>query len=191
MFDLFRLKEALVRYKQDFVSMEWKNEKYKWEAVKWFQDHWDVNATDFPAMLNTALDKTFNLLASANNFPKGMIVGFAKSAPEEVRAMFIDLFDENKDVYERIDAFKLGSSKLLERYGNGAAQHISLKTPSAPTFGFDILIGITSTSSVRSRLWPPSWKPIIVLRRVRMPTMYAILSNFMMRSAPCYRQIRN
>lgn len=75
MFDLFRLKEALVRYKQDFVSMEWKNEKYKWEAVKWFQDHWDVNATDFPAMLNTALDKTFNLLASANNFPKGMIVG--------------------------------------------------------------------------------------------------------------------
>ncbi len=127
MFDQFRLKEALVRYKQDFVSMEWKNEKYKWEAVKWFQDHWDVNATDFPAMLNTALDKTFNLLASANNFPKGMIVGFAKSAPEEVRAMFIDLFDENKDVYERIDAFKLGSSKLLERYGNGAAQHYQLE----------------------------------------------------------------
>ena len=93
MFDQFRLKEALVRYKQDFVSMQWKNEKYKWEAVKWFQDHWDVNATDFPTMLNTALDKTFNLLASANNFPKGMIVGFAKSAPEEVRSMFIDLFD--------------------------------------------------------------------------------------------------
>lgn len=52
---------------------------------------------------------------------------FAKSAPEEVRAMFIDLFDENKDVYERIDAFKLGSSKLLERYGNGAAQHYQLE----------------------------------------------------------------
>ncbi len=51
-----------------------------------------MNAADFPAMLNAALDKTFNLLASANNFPKGMIVGFAKSAPEEVRAMFIDLF---------------------------------------------------------------------------------------------------
>ena len=127
MFDQFRLKDVLVRYKQDFVSMQWKNEKYKWEAVKWFQDHWDVNAADFPTMLNAALDKTFNLLASANNFPKGMIVGFAKSAPEEVRAMFIDLFDESKDVYERIDAFKLGSSKLLERYGNGAAQHYQLE----------------------------------------------------------------
>lgn len=123
MVDQFRLKDVLIRYKQDFVSIQWKNEKYKWEAVKWFQDHWDVNAADFPAMLNVALDKTFNLLTSANNFPKGVIVGFAKSAPEDVRAMFIDLFDESKDVYERIDAFKLGSSKLLDRYGNGAAHH--------------------------------------------------------------------
>ncbi len=29
MFDQFRLKDVLVRYKQDFVSMQWKNEKYK------------------------------------------------------------------------------------------------------------------------------------------------------------------
>ena len=127
MFDQFRLKEVLAKYKQDFVSMQWKNEKYKWEAVKWFQEHWDVNAEDFPTMLNTALDKTFNLLASANNFPKAMIVGFAKTAPEEVRAMFIALFDESKDVYERISTFKLESSKLLEKYGNGAAQHYQLE----------------------------------------------------------------
>ena len=52
-----------------------------------------------------------------------MIVGFAKAAPEEVRSMFIALFDESKDVFERIDAFKLQSSILLEKYGNGAAQH--------------------------------------------------------------------
>jgi 5-methylcytosine-specific restriction protein B len=52
-----------------------------------------------------------------------MIVGFAKAAPEEVRSMFIALFDESKDVFERIDAFKFQSSILLEKYGNGAAQH--------------------------------------------------------------------
>lgn len=123
MFDQFRLKDILAQYKQNFVSMRWGNEKYKWEAVKWFQDNWDVNAQNFPEMLNRSLDKTFNLLASNNNFPKGMIVGFAKAAPEEVRAMFIDLFDERKDVYERMNAFKLQSSILLEKYGNGAAQH--------------------------------------------------------------------
>ena len=123
MFDAMRLKEVLVQYKQNFVSKQWGNEKYKWEAVKWFQDNWDVNALNFAEMLNKSLDKTYNLLASNNNFPKGMIVGFAKAAPEEVRAMFIALYDESKDVFERMDAFKLQSSILLEKYGNGAAQH--------------------------------------------------------------------
>jgi len=123
MFDQFRLKDVLAQYKQSFVSTQWGNEKYKWEAVKWFQDNWDVNASDFPEMLSRSLDKTFNLLASNNNFPKGMIVGFAKAAPEKVRAMFIALFDESQDVFERMNAFKMQSSILLEKYGNGAAQH--------------------------------------------------------------------
>lgn len=52
-----------------------------------------------------------------------MIQKFAEIVPEEVRAMYIELFDESKDVYERINSFKLKSSILLERYGNGAAQH--------------------------------------------------------------------
>lgn len=47
MFDRFRLKEVLVEYKKDFVPKQWGDEKYKWEAVKHFQDNWDVNAPDF------------------------------------------------------------------------------------------------------------------------------------------------
>lgn len=74
-------------------------------------------------MLSRSLEKTYNLLASANNFPKGMMSEFAKAAPEEVRAMFIALFDESRDVFERMDEFKHQSSVLLEKYGNGAAQH--------------------------------------------------------------------
>lgn len=82
-----------------------------------------MKATDFADMLQKSLSKTYNLLASMNNFPARMIIGFAKTAPEEVHAMFIDLFDESKDIYERIDAFKTQSSVLLEKYGNGAGQH--------------------------------------------------------------------
>ena len=123
MFDKSQLGKVLAQYKQNFVSAQWGKERYKWEAVKWFQDNWDVDAADFAEMLNCSLGKTYNLLTSANNFPKGMIVGFAKAAPEEVRAMFINLFDENQDVYERISTFKQRSSVLLEKYGNGAAQH--------------------------------------------------------------------
>lgn len=123
MFDKFRLKDVLADYKLNFVSDEWANEKYKWEAIKRFQDNWDVNAEDFADMLHRSLAKTSNLLASMNNFPGRMIEGLATAAPEEVRAMFIALYDESNDVYERIKSFKDWASIILEKYGNGAAQH--------------------------------------------------------------------
>lgn len=122
-FEESRLQDALAQYKQDFASKHWGDEKYKWEAVKCFQDNWDVNASDFADMLMRSLAKTHNLLASMNNFPSKMIQSFAKAAPEEVRSMFLALFDENKDVVERILAFKDQSATLLEKYGNGAGQH--------------------------------------------------------------------
>lgn len=118
-----KLIDVLGAYKQDFVSRQWRDEKYKWEAIKCFQDNWDVKASDFAEMLTRALDKTCNLLASSNNFPKSMIIEFAKAAPEEVRAMFIALFDESKNVFERMETFKTKSSVLLKQYGKGAAQH--------------------------------------------------------------------
>lgn len=74
-------------------------------------------------MLKKSLAKTDNLLRSANNFPKGMITGFAEAAPEAVHSMYMELYDESKDLCERIANFKNKSNTLLERYGNGAAQH--------------------------------------------------------------------
>ncbi len=101
-----RLHEVLAQYKSDFLSDWWKKERYKWEAVKAFQDNWDVNATDFADMLSQSLSNASNLLTSGKYFPADMIGGFAESFPEEVRAMFIALFDESVDVVERILAFK-------------------------------------------------------------------------------------
>jgi 5-methylcytosine-specific restriction protein B len=77
MFNTFRLHEILVKYKQDFVLNQWNNEKYKWDAVKCFQDNWTVNADNFADMLARSLSKTYNLLASMNNFPARMIQSFA------------------------------------------------------------------------------------------------------------------
>ena len=36
-----KLSAALEEYKKDFDS-EWQDEKYKWQAVKCFQDNWDI-----------------------------------------------------------------------------------------------------------------------------------------------------
>jgi len=123
MFDIVRLQDVLVKYKQNFVSTQWGKEKYKWEAVRFFQDNWDVNAANFANMLALSLSKTYNLLASIKYYPAQMIEKFAEAAPEKVRAMFIALFDESKDVVTRITDFKDQASILLEEYGNGTGQH--------------------------------------------------------------------
>lgn len=129
MFDKTRLKAALVKYKERFVQKQWPDENFKWEAVKCFQDNWDVNADDFSGMLKKSLSKTDALLASPNNFPAQMIIKFAEIVPEEVRSMFLVLFDESRDVYERIDTFKQKSGVLLERYGSGAKHHYQKENP--------------------------------------------------------------
>ena len=123
MIDRNRLKEVLIEYKKVFISRQWPNEKYKWEAVKCFQNNWEINAPNFAEMLRNSLSKTENLLTSAKYYPRGMLLDFVKVAPEEVKAMFIELFDESLDVIQRIEDFKLKSTILLEKYGNGAAQH--------------------------------------------------------------------
>lgn len=117
------LAEALAAYKESFPN-HWKDEQYKWEAVQWFQQHWNVNAVNFADMLEVSLSKTYNLLASMNNFPARMIIEFAKTYPEDVRAMFLDLFDETEDVYERIKQFKSKADELLVKiFGNKSKQH--------------------------------------------------------------------
>ena len=123
MFEIARLQEILVQYKKDFADFVWSNERYKWIAVQNFQDNWDVNAEDFAEMLEKSLSKAANLLASMNNFPARMISLFAKTSPEEVRAMFLNLFDETKDVYERIKDFKAEADVMLNKYGNGVENH--------------------------------------------------------------------
>ena len=57
MFDQSKYESALASFKQDFIKRQWPDEKYKWEAVQWFQDHWNIDAEDFAAMLKSSLAK--------------------------------------------------------------------------------------------------------------------------------------
>lgn len=123
MFDQSHLSEILTKYKQDFATGWWEKEKYKWEAVKHFQDNWIVSASDFTAMIDLSFAKTYNLLASSNYFPLAMIKEFSEAAPEEVRAAFIDLFDENKDLVSRVLKFKDWVANFHKKYKEGIGQH--------------------------------------------------------------------
>ena len=91
-------------YKQDLPSF-WEDEKYKWEAVKQFQDNWDIDAENFGEMFKVATSKHVNLLASMNYFPVGMILNFAEYDQERTRNMFRTLYDESRNLAERINSF--------------------------------------------------------------------------------------
>ena len=117
------LQNVLKQYKANFAEVRWPQEKFKWEAVQWFQTHWNIDAPNFAEMLDVSLQKTGPLLASMNRFPRRMIVEFAQKWPEQIRALFRDLFDESKDVFQRIEAFKRQCRPLPQKLGTGAINH--------------------------------------------------------------------
>ena len=123
LFDKSLLQKIIAAYKTVFVSKQWPDEKYKWVAVKHFQDNWDIDAPDFATMLKNAIAKTGNLLVSAGRFPGKMIEEFADVAPEQVRAMFKELFDETQDIWQRVKSFKEKSQPLLDIHGKNAKNH--------------------------------------------------------------------
>lgn len=113
--DLEKLKAQIALYKADFARIK-EEETYKWEAIKCFQDRFDIEAKDFPAMLALALEKDGNLLSRMNFFAKRMIIALAEQDPEYTRTMFRQLFDETQPVLDRIKQFEEDAELL---YSNG------------------------------------------------------------------------
>ncbi len=119
MFNKDKFNEILQVYKRDFISKQWENEKYKWVAVKHFQNNWDIHADNFGKMFMTATEKTYNLLTSMNSFPRGMIKEFALNDAEATKDMFKYLFDESIDLGERIEAFMSAAEVIRDKYDPG------------------------------------------------------------------------
>ena len=120
MINFEKLKEIVEAYKDNFTEDWWKKEEFKWIAVKHFQDNWDLNAENFKEMFWEATEKTFNLLAASHNFPRKMIYEFASADPEATRAMFINLYDETKDLLERVEQFESEAERLRMKYDEGS-----------------------------------------------------------------------
>lgn len=118
-----KLKKVVDSYKAVFRS-RWSDENFKWSAIKWFQEHWDINAVDFAKMFAAATEtkKTYGLLNSMNNFPQKMMIEFAKADTEAARAMFLNLYDESKSIAERVEKFQTDAEQLRMKYDPGTWQ---------------------------------------------------------------------
>lgn len=118
MIDLEKLQTILKEYKRDF-EQRWPAERYKWEAVYCFQTNWDFMARDFEEMFIAATAQTKDLLTSVNYYPRGVMRGFAAVNRDATRAMFSRLYDEKKDLTERVEQFQEAAEQIRREYGEG------------------------------------------------------------------------
>lgn len=109
------IKSIIAEYKSDFQRLD-SEERYKWEAIKCFQDNWNPDAENFEEMLKAATAKAKNLLDSRSVFPRGMILEYAHNFPEETRQWFVALFDETAPLLDRIQKFVEMAEELNRKF---------------------------------------------------------------------------
>ena len=122
------LNKLIANYVANFelINNEVNMEYYKWEAVKHFQDHWDIEAQDFAAMFKECVKETYNLINNRIVQPTNGIIKLAEipEISELIRQMFRDLLeDDNGDIDKRQDkiyAFIEKADELLNIHYKGS-----------------------------------------------------------------------
>ena len=79
-----------------------KYEVYKWQAIKHFQQHWNIEASDFYEMFKEAFRKRGNLVYQ-NSF--SFLDALGKYFPEELRSLFLIVYGAD-DFYTKLDKAK-------------------------------------------------------------------------------------
>lgn len=97
-------------------------ELYKWRNVQHYQEQFDIEAGDFHASLK-------NALSNAQNLVYHLSLSFIKKAvqyyPEEVRDMFRELYDESKDLQERVDRFSQRANELAPQVSEAHGKELN------------------------------------------------------------------
>ena len=109
------IREVLDYYKKNFAKC-WDAEKYKWVAVKHFQDKRNIEAEDFAGMLEEAFSQAYNLLQGGMYYASKMLCTLAKQDPEKMRSLFRLLYNENLPLVDRLQPFRTGCDELLEKF---------------------------------------------------------------------------
>lgn len=85
-------------------------ESYKYDAITKFQENWNIDNPDFLDMFKKSFSKVGNLL-QPNSWE--FIYKLAEIFPNETRNMFVNLYNDNNDLEERVREFQKDSDILL------------------------------------------------------------------------------
>lgn len=115
MFSLPAFNQQKELYKKFITSADY-DELYKWEALKVFQDNWDIEAEDFRYMFDASFShkEGSNLWAGTHWYPKMVMQQFIGHDKERVRGMFRDLYTDEQDIDKRIDRFVFHCDEMRE-----------------------------------------------------------------------------
>lgn len=120
------IKKLIENYKKHITQTELKDEVYKWKLIKQFKGRPNTKALDFQREIKEI--KFHNLIYAMS---MAVLNHFAKDKPEELRMLFIDLFDESRELVERIKVFNNESLNLYRSLGE-TLSHLKTKDQLLP-----------------------------------------------------------
>ena len=91
-------------------------EDYKWENLKNFQDHWDLEEPDLGKMYNTSFTSKYSgrLWGGSKNSAKAMMMEMIKINPDFIRSAFKDFFNNEKEIMLRANRFSFHCDQAME-----------------------------------------------------------------------------
>lgn len=112
------IEQVLTPYIEDYCA-HWdyavEEEHYKWDAVKAFQNTFNIGAKNLGANIKEAMSPADNLLAGPFYYPLSMLVQMANFDSERTRKALRDLFEEgNCSIGEKVDKFIEETNNILE-----------------------------------------------------------------------------
>lgn len=116
--NLKKLQAAIEEYQRFLEKTPDHDPYWKWESQRIFQNHWDIETSDFADMFDNSLQnsKTRRLWKRENYAPKEMMLKFIQTNEEYARFIFQDLFNEEKEIEGRADRFIFYCDELLKEY---------------------------------------------------------------------------
>lgn len=110
--------ELVQKYKSYIANSKMQDEVYKWDLVKKFKGRPDTNADDFANEYKSI--KFGNLLYQ---LASGVGNHICREKPEEFRQLFVQLFNENIPLNDRVNSFNVESLKLYRSIGGELGHH--------------------------------------------------------------------
>ena len=117
------VKALIEKYKIHIAKTQLKDELYKWEFVKDYKGRPNLNEVDFYQEIKSV--KFTNLIYA---MAKACINHLIREKPEEVRQLFIQLFDESIDLTKRVTFFNKETLNMYRDLGQTLSHHQDERT---------------------------------------------------------------